>query len=117
MHIKIDIDVSPQELRTFLGLPDLSGLQDDMLRYARERLMQGGEGFDPSALMREAIRGSAHAWQQWLAAANRAREAGTGDEPDAHAGTEASEKTGERPAQKTSSRTTQRGRAAKPDND
>ena len=76
MNIKIDIDITPEEARRFLGLPDVSGLQEDMMRYVREKFGQGAEGFDPAAFLRETTLGSTNAWQRLMTAAlSRAQEA------------------------------------------
>lgn len=76
MNIKIDIDITPEELRRFLGLPDMAGLQEDMMRYVREKMSQGAEGFDPTSFLRETTRGGTRAWQRIMTAAfNRAQEA------------------------------------------
>ena len=38
MQIKIEIDVKPEELRRFLGLPDVGALQDDIVDFLREKV-------------------------------------------------------------------------------
>lgn len=53
MKINIEIDVTPAELRQFLGLPDVAGLQEDMIDYVRGRVARGAENFDPGELLRE----------------------------------------------------------------
>lgn len=53
MKINIEIDVTPAELRHFLGLPDVAGLQEDMIEYVRDRVARGAENFDPAELLRE----------------------------------------------------------------
>jgi len=53
LQIKIEIDVTPAELRQFLGLPDVAGLQEDMIAYVRGRVSKGAESFDPADLLRE----------------------------------------------------------------
>lgn len=82
MLIKIEIDVKPEELRTFLGLPDVAGLQEDVLRYVRDQFGQGGaEDFDLAAFIRDTTRSSTHAWQRLFSAAfNRAQEAAADNE-------------------------------------
>lgn len=76
MNIKIDIDITPEELRRFLGLPDMVGLQEEMMRYVRDKMGQGAEGFDPASFLRETTRGSTKAWQRLMSAAfSRAQEA------------------------------------------
>lgn len=47
MQIKIEIDVKPEELRRFLGLPDVAGLQDDVVQFLREKVGQVNENFNP----------------------------------------------------------------------
>lgn len=52
MQIKIEIDVKPEELRRFLGLPDVAGLQDDVVQFLREKVGQVNENFNPSDFLR-----------------------------------------------------------------
>lgn len=52
MKITIDVDITPRELRTFFGLPDVKPLQDEMLDRIREKMRKGAEGFDPITLMK-----------------------------------------------------------------
>ena len=52
MKITINIDITPEEARKFFGLPDVSGLQDEMLQKVRDQMMSGVEGFDPATLLR-----------------------------------------------------------------
>lgn len=52
MKIKFDIDVTPQELRTFFGLPDVEPLQQEMMARIRDNMLQGVAGFDPMSLMK-----------------------------------------------------------------
>lgn len=52
MQIKIEIDVKPEELRRFLGLPDVAGLQDDLVQFLREKVGQVNENFNPSEFVK-----------------------------------------------------------------
>jgi Family of unknown function (DUF6489) len=52
MKIKIDIDCTPQEVRAFLGLPDVEPMQDAVLAKAQERVMEYLEARDPEALLK-----------------------------------------------------------------
>ena len=49
MQIKVEIEVKPEELRRFLGLPDVSGLQDEVLNFVREKMGQASDGLTPAA--------------------------------------------------------------------
>ena len=43
MKITIDIDITPEELRSFLGLPNVEKLQQQMLDHAQEYLKDAGQ--------------------------------------------------------------------------
>jgi hypothetical protein len=38
MKVNITVDCTPEEARTFLGLPDISPLQDEMMNKMREQM-------------------------------------------------------------------------------
>ncbi|MDD2899433.1 MAG: hypothetical protein PHI31_12050 [Desulfuromonadaceae bacterium] len=52
MKIHFDIDATPQELRTFFGLPDVETLQKEMMDQIREKMLGGVEGFDIRSIMK-----------------------------------------------------------------
>ncbi len=51
MQIKIEIDVKPEELRRFLGLPDVSGIQDEIISFLRDKVGQASE-FDAGGFVK-----------------------------------------------------------------
>ena len=38
MEIKVEVSLTPEELRRFLGLPDVGGLQDDLIDFLRDKM-------------------------------------------------------------------------------
>lgn len=60
MQIKIEIDVKPEELRRFLGLPDVAGLQDDLVEFIRGKMNSASETLDPAAV----IQGGVHLFKR-----------------------------------------------------
>lgn len=77
MQIKIEIEVKPEELRRFLGLPDVAGLQEELIAFLREKVGSAGD-FDPAAFVKgnlDTLRKS-QAWQRLLSAAKARAEAG-----------------------------------------
>ena len=52
MKTTIEIDATPKELRTLLGLPDVEHLQEEMLEKIREKMFQGLDANDPASLMK-----------------------------------------------------------------
>lgn len=52
MQIKITVDATPEEVRRFFGLPDVSPLQQEMIEKIREKMKEGEAAFDPLTMMR-----------------------------------------------------------------
>ncbi len=52
MKIKIEVDCTPQEMREFFGLPDVQGLQADLLEDIQKKWSGGVEGYDPMTLIK-----------------------------------------------------------------
>ena len=47
MKVKIDIDCTPEEARTFFGQPDLGPLQKEMMSQMQERMRAAMASMDP----------------------------------------------------------------------
>jgi len=52
MKIKIEVDCTPQEARTFFGLPDLEPIHDAVTAEMKERLEAAAKAVDPEAFMK-----------------------------------------------------------------
>jgi hypothetical protein len=52
MKVKIDIDCTPQEARTFFGLPQLEPMQDALLGKIQERLTEYLDTRDGESLLK-----------------------------------------------------------------
>ncbi len=52
MKATIEIDATPQEMRTLLGLPEVEPLQQEMLQKIRDKTLAGIETSDPVELMK-----------------------------------------------------------------
>lgn len=52
MKVTIDIDCSPQEARAFMGLPDVSGLNDHMVAEMQRRMDENMSAMRPEELMK-----------------------------------------------------------------
>ncbi len=59
MKVKIDIDCTPEEARTFFGLPDLGPLQQEMLKAMQEKMMGTMGAMDPETIMKAWMPGGA----------------------------------------------------------
>jgi hypothetical protein len=52
MKIKIDVDCTPQEARTFLGLPDVAPMQKAMMTEVHKRMTDNLAAMDPETLFK-----------------------------------------------------------------
>ena len=52
MKVKIDIECTPEEARSFLGLPDVSGVNEVVTEEMKKRLTANMDAMDPETLMR-----------------------------------------------------------------
>ena len=64
MKVTVDKEITPEELRRFLGLPNVEGLQQAMLEMAQKQLGESGQ-----TVLNDLITGAVQpmmAYQQWL---------------------------------------------------
>lgn len=52
MKVNINIDCSPEEARTFFGLPDVTPLNEQLVNEMSKRMSANMEAIEPEALMR-----------------------------------------------------------------
>lgn len=51
MKINVEFDLTPEEFRQSLGLPDVESFQRDLLERIQKQVESGAEGYDPMSLM------------------------------------------------------------------
>ena len=52
MKIKVDVDCTPEEARTFLGLPDVQPLQEAMMDEVKARMLGNLKSMDADTMMK-----------------------------------------------------------------
>lgn len=52
MKINVEFDLTPDEFRQALGLPDVEAFQQNLLENIQRQMESGVEGYDPMSLMR-----------------------------------------------------------------
>ena len=52
MKVTVDIDCTPEEARTFMGLPDVKPLQEHLMKEMQERLSGNLRAMDPDAMLK-----------------------------------------------------------------
>jgi hypothetical protein len=55
MNIRVDVEITPEEVRRLMGLPDIHGFQEDLMNRIRQQMDAGAEGYDPQSLMQPFI--------------------------------------------------------------
>lgn len=53
MKISVDLDCTPKELRTFIGLPDLEPMQQAVLTEMQRRMISAMDLMSPTAIMKD----------------------------------------------------------------
>jgi hypothetical protein len=62
MKVNVDIDLTPEELRKLLGLPDVEPIQREMMEKLRNRMIEGLDGYDPVKLLQPYLTGTIASW-------------------------------------------------------
>ncbi len=66
MKVNFNIDCTPEEARTFFGLPDVTQLQAEMMDQIRGRMMAGMEAMDPQTMMKTWVPMDAQNWESMM---------------------------------------------------
>lgn len=52
MKVTINIDCTPEEARTFLGLPDVQPMQEALMRQMQDQMSANLKAMDPETMMK-----------------------------------------------------------------
>ncbi|WP_027849633.1 DUF6489 family protein [Marinospirillum minutulum] len=52
MKVNIELEMTPEEFRKAMGLPDVQPFQDELMRKIREQMEAGVDGYDPLSLLK-----------------------------------------------------------------
>jgi len=66
VKIHFDIDCTPEEARTFLGLPDVTKLQADVMEKLRERLVTIVDAMAPETLLKTWMPAGVEGWEKMV---------------------------------------------------
>lgn len=64
MKIHFDIDCTPQEARTFLGLPDVEPMQEALMAELQKRMMANLQAMEPEQLFKIWLPAGLQGWEQ-----------------------------------------------------
>lgn len=65
MKVNIEIDTTPEELRKFLGLPDVQPVQQELMDKIRERILDGMDNYDPMKMMASLLPEGMRSIEEW----------------------------------------------------
>ena len=71
MKITVDVDCTPEEARTFLGLPDVRPMQEAVMRDVQERVSATMRAMEPEEMMRLWLPASIKGMEQFFEAMTR----------------------------------------------
>lgn len=71
MKINVEIDLTPEELRRFMGLPDVAGVHQQMLESFTENMVLTSQE-QQQEFFKSVISGSFAPWQSFFSALNPA---------------------------------------------
>ncbi|MEQ8357469.1 MAG: DUF6489 family protein [Kiloniellaceae bacterium] len=64
MKIHVDVDCTPEEARTFLGLPDVAPMQEALMAEMQKRMMANLHAMEPEQLMKTWLPAGLQGWEQ-----------------------------------------------------
>lgn len=65
MKVHIELDMTPEEARRMMGLPDVSGIQEKLLAEMEQRMKAALDTSDPEAMMRAWMPMGGQAFEQF----------------------------------------------------
>ncbi|MEZ5453633.1 MAG: DUF6489 family protein [Thiothrix sp.] len=66
MNIKIDVEMTPEEIRRLMGLPDVQEFNREVMAQMLKKMQEGVEGFDPMAFFKPSVMGNMDVFKQWM---------------------------------------------------
>jgi hypothetical protein len=65
MKITVDVECTPEEARSFLGLPDVTPVQEAFVEALKERMNESISAMDGDAMMKAWMPDGMAGWEQW----------------------------------------------------
>jgi hypothetical protein len=71
MKITVDIDCTPEEARSFLGLPDVKPMQEELMGEMQERMRASLRAMQPEELLKHWLPANLKGFEQMMEAFQR----------------------------------------------
>jgi hypothetical protein len=79
MKIKLEVDVEASEMRELIGLPDVTGLQTDVLQAVRNKVVSAASSGDPLSLLKALVPPGLLSVADWQSMFTRALQEGVAE--------------------------------------
>lgn len=64
MNVQINVDMTPEEMRRLMGLPDVSDFNKEIMAHMSKRIQDGID--DPVSFFRSSVMGNSDAFRNWM---------------------------------------------------
>jgi hypothetical protein len=64
MKFTINVEATPEEARTFIGLPDIAPMQERMMKEMEERMSDNIRNLDPETFMKTWLPATITGWEE-----------------------------------------------------
>jgi len=82
MKIHLDVDCTPEEARSFLGLPDVAPMQEALMAELQKRMMANLQAMEPEQLFKTWLPAGLQGWEQLQKAFWTQMSSGAGDKKE-----------------------------------
>ncbi|HEX7968701.1 MAG TPA: DUF6489 family protein [Stellaceae bacterium] len=65
MKISVNVDCTPEEARSFFGLPDVKPMQAELLKQLQDRLSKNIQAMDPEVMVKTWLSPMVKGFEQW----------------------------------------------------
>ena len=62
MKVNFDIECTPEEARTFFGLPDVAPMQERMMKELEDKMMDNLKSMDPETIVKTWLPATIQGW-------------------------------------------------------
>ncbi len=66
MNVRVDLDITPEEIRRLMGLPDVQDFNKEVMAHMLKKLQEGVDGYDPVNFFRSSIVNNTEVMKNWM---------------------------------------------------
>ena len=66
MNIQITVDMTPEEVRRLMGLPDVQEFNKEVMNHMVKRLQEGMDGYDPMTIFKSSVVNNTEMFKNWV---------------------------------------------------